>query len=226
MKILLALLLLLLTSVTPVRAQGSLVLAPESKNFTLTVNLEEEFSLKVLIDTFGQSAGGGGVKLNFDPARLKALEIIPGSIFGDYPGAVIDNAKGKITISGLASSTNNMFSGQGIFATIKWKSLKPGNTEITFDFQPGSTTDSNIAVTFGNGDILTQVNTAKINVLKKRNFMSSNAVNSGAESIISELDGEILNLWPLVIIVAVISTVIYLATKKKKKIPKTKSKRK
>lgn len=117
---------------------------------------------QVIIDTAGQSIKGAGAKINYDPTVLRVVNITKGTIFADYPLAAFDNSTGKMTISGVVTNPTDSFVGRATFATITWKPLKNQATEVTFQYQPGSTRDSNLAVTYGNGDILTQVTSLNI----------------------------------------------------------------
>jgi hypothetical protein len=128
------------------------------------VRTDETFSVDIIVDTVKQSAHGTGVKITFDPEVLEVISIETGSIFGDYPVASYDNSVGKIIISGISSSIRNEFNGRGVFATLTFRAIKKGGTTLQFDYQPGSTTDSNIAVTYGTGDILSNVNSLLVTV--------------------------------------------------------------
>lgn len=146
--------------VPDVRAGASLNLNPSAK----TVMVNEEFSLKILVDTGGENIGGVGAKILFDPEKILATKIVSGEIMADYPAAIIDNTSGKLTISGIAGSADDLFSGADIFATVTFRAVAAGQTKISFAFQPGATTDSNVAVSYGNGDILSQVNQSTITI--------------------------------------------------------------
>lgn len=141
-------------------AQPSLNFSPSAK----TVEQNETFTIDVLLDTAGYDVGGAGAKINYDPAKLSVTKIVPGTIFADYPALIIDSTGGKLTISGISASLNQLYNGRGVLATIWLKTKNSGETTADFNFQPGSTTDSNIAVTFGNGDILAAVNQLRITV--------------------------------------------------------------
>jgi hypothetical protein len=157
--------------------------ASPSLNFSpanTTVNAGETFLMDILLDTAGRNAGGAGAKVNFNPNQLKAIEIIPGDIFADYPAAVIDNDNGRLTISGIAASSQNLFTGVGVFARINFTALTPGPANLNFEFQPGSTTDSNIATMEPPGDILAQVNQSTITI---------NQAGSGFDGTETDQDG-------------------------------------
>lgn len=123
-----------------------------------------EFTTDIYLDTDGAESGGAGVILNFNPVLIEAVETEPGIIFDDYPLAVIDNEAGKVSISGISGSRDQLFTGNDLFARVTWRALKTGTTQIGFEFETGSTTDSNIAVTFGNGDILSEVGNLDLSI--------------------------------------------------------------
>lgn len=146
---------------------GVLAQSVPSLEFSATskiVKVGEDFSTYIVVDTVGQAAHGTGVKINFDPEVLELTSIEAGNIFGDYPVVSFDNNEGKIIVSAISSSVQNAFVGRGVFATLNFKAIKKGGTAIEFDFEPGSTSDSNIAVVTGNGDILKQVNSLLVTI--------------------------------------------------------------
>ncbi len=130
-----------------------------------TIEVGRLYSAEVMLDSVGQSVAGAGAKITFDPQIISVASIQPGTIFGDYPMASFDNNSGEIFISGIASSSRNLFAGRGVFATISFKGIALGTTTVQFVFVPGSTTDSNIAVTYGSGDILGKVYNLEVNVV-------------------------------------------------------------
>ncbi len=120
------------------------------------------FTVSIIVDTAGQSVNGAGAKITFDPAYLQGVSIQPGTIFPNYATTSIDNTSGKIIISAISNSLDDTFTGLDSLATITFRVIKTGLTNANFVFTPGSTTDSNLAVTTGNGDILERVNTLQI----------------------------------------------------------------
>lgn len=131
---------------------------------SLTPKQGELFEVGVVVDTKSESIGGAGARIKFDPKLVIVDSVAVGDIFADYPQVKHDNMKGELVISGISANNNSFFSGQGILATVRWQAVAAGDTKISFDFTPGSTTDSNMAVTFGNGDILSQVNELSLNI--------------------------------------------------------------
>lgn len=146
MKLLISLSLLTFILVNPVSASAAtLSLSPASGTF----NKGCDFGLDIILDTAGAQTDGTDAILIYDNSRFIADSITAGTIYTDYPGNNIDDATGKITISGLAS-VNQPFSGKGTFAKISFsvKATAPaGATQIKFDFDGNDrtkTTDSNV----------------------------------------------------------------------------------
>lgn len=158
----------LILAITTLVWPGHTLAADPSLEFdpsTINHALNEPFTVSVMVNTAGYASGGVGTIINYDPFMISATAIQTGQIFTDYPMSSINNQRGKITISGIAASPDHLFSGTGEFARITFKPNQLGHSDITFSFEPGSTTDSNIAVTFGSGDILTKVNQLTINTI-------------------------------------------------------------
>ena len=159
--------------------EASLLFSPE----TVAVNMGEEFTVEVILDTVGEQVGGAGAKITFKNTDLTVIAVKPGSLFYDYPSAAFSNEEGKIIISGVASSMANFFAGQGVFATITFQAKSPGTSLIQFIYQPGSTTDSNIAVTYGSGDILSKVNSTTVTVGNKGIYIPSVTKRGGISDL-------------------------------------------
>ena len=144
---------------TPATAMAAtLSLSPASGTF----NKSCSFTLTVELDAGGAETDGTDAILLYDPARFSATQILNGTIYSDYPGGNIDSRNGKITLSGIASSTST-FSGKGTLARINFTVLdaaQTGASAITFDFDPqnrSKTTDSNVVERGTVSDVLTSV---------------------------------------------------------------------
>lgn len=155
-----ALLIIIITVIlsSPVAAfAATLSLSPSSGTF----NRGCSFTLTINVDTAGAQTDGTDAIVRFDPTRVSATNVNPGSIYNDYPGTNIDST-GKITISGLAS-VSTPFQGSGTLATLDFSvpSVAPaGATALTFDFDssdPTKTTDSNVVERNTVKDVLTSV---------------------------------------------------------------------
>ena len=154
--ILLAATAVLFTKVNSAHAAASLRLEPELKYISIGETLE----LEIIMNTDGEQAAGGDVIITYDPEVVSVVDLLPGKLFSDYPSATFDNVAGVAKLSGIVASISELFTGEGVFGRIIVQGKKAGSTELTFDFTPGSTTDSNIAVTYGSGDILAKVSQA------------------------------------------------------------------
>ena len=141
-------------------AEPSLSFEPASKEIATW----EIFEANIIIDTAGQEVAGAGAIIIYDPNIISVVEIVPGEIFSDYPSASFDNVSGRANLSGIVGSSQDLYSGSGIFGKIKFQGKSSGQSEIRFDYTPGSTSDSNIAVTYRPGDILASVGSLKTTV--------------------------------------------------------------
>lgn len=138
---------------------ASLSLSPSSG----TLNKGCPVTLDINLDTGGSDTDGTDAILFYDNTRFSATSIdteLPIKIYSDYPGSNIDEASGKITVSGLASVSSG-FNGKGTLAKINLtvKEAAPtGATQIKFDYTSGGkTTDSNVVQRGTVADILTSV---------------------------------------------------------------------
>lgn len=137
---------------------ATLSLSPSSGTFNKGCPL----TLQINLNTGGTQTDGTDAILAYDSTRFSATSISSGAIYPDYPGNNIDDANGKITVSGLASVTAP-FSGQGNLATVNLKvtdTAPSGVTQIKFDFDPNDkskTTDSNVVERGTISDVLNSV---------------------------------------------------------------------
>ncbi|MBI2020255.1 hypothetical protein HYS94_02435 [Candidatus Daviesbacteria bacterium] len=138
--------------------QATLVLSPASGTFNKGCN----FSLNIDLNTGGAQTDGTDAIILYDTSRFTATSIQSGTIYPDYPGNNIDEANGRITVSGLAS-VSTPFTGQGTLATLNFtvKDTAPtGAVQVRFDFDPNDkakTTDSNVVQRGTVADILSSV---------------------------------------------------------------------
>ena len=130
---------------------------------TGTFNKGCSFSIDIKLDTGGVATDGTDAILLFDASKFTANTITPGTIYSDLPGNNIDNNKGVITTSGLAS-ISSPFTGQGTLGTINFTvkdTVQTGAAMISFDFDSNDkakTTDSNVVQRGGSiADVLASV---------------------------------------------------------------------
>ena len=135
---------------------ATLSLSPTTKN----VNLNEQFTLTVTLDTEGVETDGADVLLTYNSTYLSLVSASLGSL---YDTAVTNNTTtaGKVTLSAVASS-GTTYTGSGTFATLTFKPIKTGSSSVLFTYTSGSTTDSNI--TSNQTDVLDTVTSATITI--------------------------------------------------------------
>lgn len=125
----------------------SLSLSPAEGEFAAG----QEFGAAILLSTNQKKIIGADAILKFDPGKLEVLEILPGDIFNLYPQEKIE--EGKILISAVLENKKD-FSGQGILAKLRIKGKTVGKANLNFEFTPGRTDDSNIAIAGTGKDVL------------------------------------------------------------------------
>jgi hypothetical protein len=158
-----------LLALTPAIASAAILsVSPTSQ----TVKVGEVFTVTVKLDTQGEAIDGG-VDLRFlnfnaqtlqvqdsnpnkDGVQIGAESLMPTTILNS-----VDNAAGKITFSQVVAG-GSTFKGAGNLATIKFKAIKAGMSNLTFDYKIGETRDTNVA---GNRkDLLSQVVNGEVTI--------------------------------------------------------------
>lgn len=142
---------------------ATFALSPPSGSFTQGC----EVSVDILIDTQGIDSNAADAVLFYDPndvefidqdASMPSVQVGKGNVYQIYAGNVVDDAQGRILLTGF--NVLGGFNGSGIYGSMVFKS-KPGvtSTQFTFDFTPGGSTDSNIA-DMASSDVLSGVTNA------------------------------------------------------------------
>lgn len=156
----------LILAVFPVYANAAtLSLSPASGTF----NKGCAFNLEIKLDTAGVQTDGTDAIVLYDQGKLTATTPTAGTIYADYPGTNVDDASGKITISGLAS-VSSAFTGTGTLATLHFtvkETAGTGATMVKFDFDPNDktkTTDSNVVQRGTVADVLSSVVTGNYTI--------------------------------------------------------------
>lgn len=127
-----------------------MALAPSTGTFDIGSN----FDVAIQLDTVGQAVSGAQAYLNYNPDQLEVVQITPGTIFNNYMPDELSS--GKIVISAIALQIAD-FNGSGVFASIRFKALTAGASEITFDFAPGDTRKTSAAKAVTGENILASV---------------------------------------------------------------------
>jgi len=140
---------------------ASLFFEPKEGKF----KVGEEFEVKIFVDTGDYQTDATDVRLNFNPQILQVTKITEGKIYDDYPAKRVDLENGVIIINGITSLIKT-FKGKDIFAVVTFKGIKPGIANLIFEFEPSSTTDSNVVASGIAKDVLGEVEGASIEIRK------------------------------------------------------------
>ena len=100
-----------------------------------TVNEGESFTLDIEINDFPVSEGGA-VTLRFNPAQIQVTTVSVDSNVWDFVNkdGQINNAEG--TVSDILFSSYQGVSGDAKVATVEFRSIKNGTSEITLEESP------------------------------------------------------------------------------------------
>lgn len=139
---------------------ATLSLSPSSQ----TVNVGDTLTVNIMLDTSGQPIDGVDIQaLHYNPYNLQlqdadsataGTQIQPGTLMTTTVANSVDTTNGKIVFSQITSG-GTTYTGSGNLATVTFKALVAGTTNLTIDFTQGATTDSNIAS--AGSDILSSV---------------------------------------------------------------------
>ncbi len=121
------------------------------------VPLGDQFRVKIDASSGGKGTVGTDAVILYDPRVLKVVKIIPGKLYPNYPEPLqdIDNVHGKTSFSGTVSFEPPRVV-NGTFGEVVFQALKIDKTQISFDWQPKGTADSNIVPLDGTLDLLTE----------------------------------------------------------------------
>ena len=148
------------TQLAQVTPTATLTLNPSSNS--VTVN--NTFTVNIILNTAGQTAYGADINLlRFNPSILQVVDadagttgvqIAQGTLMSFVITNSVNNTAGTIQFSQLATP-GSTFSGIGTLATITFRAVSVGTSNVTFDFTLGSGTDTNVAGL--GGDLLASV---------------------------------------------------------------------
>lgn len=151
---LIGLVFLIIFSKRVLAASATLSLSPASGSY----NVNDNFDVNIVLNAGGAKIGGVDIYyITFDQTKLNLVDIVNGTIFEQYVGKSINNSNGTAAISGMVNSAQDSFTGTGTFATLKFKAVSAGTSEVKFTFTPGNTRDTNTVDFDTLGDVLTSV---------------------------------------------------------------------
>lgn len=144
------------------KQQATIILSSAKSQY----NAGEAVPVLVEVSTGGRSTEGVDLVLNFDPRLLEVSSgaAVKGEIYPEYPQIKVDPQAGVIQISGISGLSGRQFAGRGNFATINFKAKASGAANLTVNFTPGKTDDSNIVEALSGNDVLESVSDLTLTV--------------------------------------------------------------
>jgi len=141
---------------------ATFALSPSSGSY----EVGQTFNVNVALDTAGNATDGAAVRnISYDTSLLEVqdasssqsgVQIQAGSLYSNTQQNSVSG--GQIVLS-QTSSGGATYTGSGTFATISFLVLAAGTANVTIDYTPGSTTDSNVSGG-DEGDVLSGVTNA------------------------------------------------------------------
>lgn len=120
-----------------------------------TLTPGEVFEVSILLDTGQSKVDGADAVLKYNPRMLELLSLERGTLFEEYISEEADRENGEITLAGVTFSPRKK---NGTLGHLAFRALKKGSTTVFFEFLPGATKDSNVALAGAGGvDILKEV---------------------------------------------------------------------
>ncbi|MEK9154726.1 MAG: cohesin domain-containing protein, partial [Patescibacteria group bacterium] len=143
-----------------------------SPSVSSTITVGNIFNVSLILNTSGAQVDGADIRyLNYNPALLEVqdanslsagVQISPGSLMSITNINTVDVINGRIQFSQTVG-TGLTYSGTGVLASVNFKALATGSTNVTFDFTAGVTADTNIAS--AGTDVLTAVTNGSYTII-------------------------------------------------------------
>lgn len=152
----------------------SVVTQPKSTVVTLetpkqAVKVGEKFTVSIRISS-DKLTDGTDLIITYDPKLLSVetvgadkTPVILGTLYSDYPLNKLDLSLGKITVSGVTTQKGGV-KADGLFGSIVFTATAAGVTQVSLDFSPGKTADSNVTETGTGKDVLEKVENLEVNI--------------------------------------------------------------
>lgn len=162
------------TTPTPTPTQDNPEANLSLQTASTAVKVGDTFSVDMVLDTAGMPIDAVDIfSLHYDPKVLQVVDdnsavagvqITPGKILTANGPNMVDAKAGTIKLGQAAVGGTN-YTGKGVLATIHFKALAAGNSDLKFDFALGNTIDTNAA--YNGKDQLSSVSNLMINVSAK-----------------------------------------------------------
>jgi hypothetical protein len=158
---------------------SSLTLSPSVTN----TQVNQQFNLSLTLNPQNQLIVGTDIILIFDPAIIKPISVINTGHIRSTPAIRLTDTPGQLKFS-LANPYGVYTTTPGTIATLTFEALKTGQTNLSFQFTPGNTRDTNI-VSQNATDTLTTTNQAKITVSALQSSKSTSPTPTPTNSLTS-----------------------------------------
>jgi hypothetical protein len=140
--VVLGLFLLLIAGFMPVFARveaASLKFTPA----TVSTAVDKTFELQINVDAGTKEVLGVDALLQYDNTKLKVEGITDGTYLS--VGQKDTNKSGKVYVAGVVDSPGESVTGSGVLATVKFKVIAGGESEVKYICEIGETNESNIS---------------------------------------------------------------------------------
>lgn len=146
-----------ITKTTSISIVPQLVNVKKGEKFTVAININSDVY-----------SDGTDISLTYDPKFLSVVKVNrpvqTANIYNNYPQNKVDAKVGVITVSGVTDKKEGVLT-NGVFGTIEFIAKNSGETKISIDFTPLSTTDSNIIKSGSGVDVLEKVENTEVSIL-------------------------------------------------------------
>ena len=133
--------LLLVLSLYFFSAQSSFAALLKFDKTTVSSSVNQTFTMDVTVDAGTDQVTSSDIWVIYDPAYLTASSVTSGTYF---PAVTNNITSGKVSITGLIVDPGTYKTGVGVVATITFKSLKNGTTNLTFDCRTDASNSSKV----------------------------------------------------------------------------------
>jgi len=106
-----------------------------------SVNTGDTFEIQMLVDAGSDQIISADAYVTYDASMLEEESVTNGSFF---PSVVPQISSGSIYVAGMVNDTSSSKTGSGMLATVKFKALKDGNTDIKYNCESTTTGPSKI----------------------------------------------------------------------------------
>lgn len=137
-KLLVTVLLLVFVSITSATAHAAFLKFDKAD---YSVAVDETFDVEIIVNPGSDQITSIDSYVTYDSAIINADSVTDGSYF---PTVLNDLTTGKVYIAGLVDSPSDFKSGVGTVATITFKGLAEGETDLVFDCDGEATVTSKV----------------------------------------------------------------------------------